>query len=79
VFRSTSGAPDASIRAGSHPLSLPTTSSSHAPQCLVLAPRELADPGASTASWVIRFAVFYVSLLAAIIVGGSIPTLIAMI
>ncbi len=44
---------------------------------LVVAPRELADPGASTASWVIRFAIFYVSLLVAIVVGGSIPTLIA--
>ena len=44
---------------------------------LVVAPRELADPGASTASWVVRFAIFYVSLLVAIVVGGSIPTLIA--
>ena len=43
----------------------------------LLAPRELADPGASTLSWAIRFAIFYVSLIVAIIAGSSGPLLVA--
>jgi hypothetical protein len=46
-------------------------------EMLVFAPRELADPGASTRSWAIRFTVFYVSLLVAIFAGSSGPLLVA--
>ena len=46
-------------------------------EMLVFAPRELADPGASTLSWAIRFAIFYVSLIVAIIAGSSGPLLVA--
>ncbi|MEP7361373.1 MAG: hypothetical protein ABI744_07325 [Chloroflexota bacterium] len=40
-------------------------------EMFVFAPRELADPGASSRAWAVRFAIFYVSLAAAILVGGS--------
>jgi hypothetical protein len=46
-------------------------------EMFVFAPRELADPGASTLAWAIRFAIFYVSLLVAILVGSSGPLLVA--
>jgi hypothetical protein len=45
-------------------------------EMFVFAPRELADPGASALSWAIRFAIFYVSLVAAILAGGSSPLLL---
>lgn len=46
-------------------------------EMLVFAPRELADPGASALSWAIRFAIFYVSLVIAILAGSSAPLLVA--
>ncbi len=42
---------------------------------LVFVPRELADPSGSARSWVARFAVFYVSLVLAITLGGASPVL----
>jgi hypothetical protein len=45
-------------------------------EMFVFAPRELADPGASAISWGIRFAIFYVSLVVAILGGGSSPLLL---
>lgn len=44
---------------------------------LIFVPRELADPGGSGRSWVIRFAVFYVSLVLAIALGGQLPVITA--
>ncbi|MEP7378233.1 MAG: hypothetical protein ABI725_01580 [Chloroflexota bacterium] len=46
-------------------------------EMLVFAPRELADPGASTRAWAVRFAIFYVSLVIAMCVGNSAPLLLA--
>ena len=43
----------------------------------VFAPRELADPGASALSWAVRFAIFYVSLVVAILAGSSGALLVA--
>jgi hypothetical protein len=38
---------------------------------LVFAPRELADPGAPTAWWVLRFGVFWVSVVASLVLGSA--------
>jgi len=46
-------------------------------EMFVFAPRELADPGASTLSWAVRFVLFYASLLIAIFAGNSGPLLVA--
>jgi hypothetical protein len=43
---------------------------------LIFVPRELADPGASTFVWGLRFALFYASLVGAIVIGGSVPVLL---
>jgi hypothetical protein len=43
---------------------------------LIFVPRELADPGASTRAWLLRFGLFYVSLLAAILLGSAVPIVI---
>ncbi|HVM29437.1 MAG TPA: hypothetical protein VM305_01515 [Candidatus Limnocylindrales bacterium] len=42
---------------------------------LIFVPRELADPGGSTRSWAVRFAFFYVTLVAAMFVGATVPVL----
>ena len=44
---------------------------------LIFVPRELADPGDNAAAWIMRFAVFYVSLLVAIALGGEAPVITA--
>ncbi len=44
---------------------------------LIFAPRELADPGAPTRSWAVRYLVFLVSLVVALLLGGSTPVLVA--
>jgi len=46
-------------------------------EMFVFAPRELADPGASALSWAVRFAIFYVSLVVAILAGSSGALLVA--
>lgn len=46
-------------------------------EMFVFAPRELADPGGSALSWAVRFAVFYVSLVVAMLAGSSGPLLLA--
>jgi hypothetical protein len=46
-------------------------------EMFVFAPRELADPGASTLSWAVRFTIFYVSLVVAILAGSSGPLVVA--
>jgi len=46
-------------------------------EMFVFAPRELADPGASTLSWAVRFAIFYVSLVVALFAGSPGPLLVA--
>ena len=46
-------------------------------EMFVFAPRELADPGASALSWAVRFAIFYVSLVVAILAGNSGALLVA--
>jgi hypothetical protein len=38
---------------------------------LVFAPRELADPGAPTAWWAVRFGVFWVSVVAGLVLGST--------
>ncbi len=43
---------------------------------LIFVPRELADPGASTLVWTLRFGLFYASLVGAIIIGGTTPILL---
>lgn len=43
---------------------------------LVFAPRELADPGASTRAWVTRYLVFLASLSIALILDGATPVVI---
>jgi hypothetical protein len=45
-------------------------------EMFVFAPRELADPGASTLSWAVRFAIFYISLVFATLAGSSGPVLV---
>lgn len=37
---------------------------------LVFAPRELADPGAPRLAWIIRYALFLVTLGVALLIGG---------
>jgi len=44
---------------------------------LVFAPRELADPGASTRTWVTRYLVFLASLVVSLVAGGTTPVLVA--
>jgi len=44
---------------------------------LVFAPRELADPGASTPTWVTRYLVFLATLVVALVAGGTTPVLVA--
>jgi len=44
---------------------------------LIFAPRELADPGAPTRSWTVRYLVFLVSLVVALLLGGTTPVLVA--
>ncbi len=44
---------------------------------LIFAPRELADPGAPTRSWAVRYLVFLVCLVVALLLGGSTPVLVA--
>lgn len=44
---------------------------------LIFVPREFADPGGDARSWGIRFAVFYVSLVVAIALGGGSPVIAA--
>jgi hypothetical protein len=46
-------------------------------EMFVFAPRELADPGASSLSWAVRFAIFYVSLVIALFAGGSAALVVA--
>lgn len=43
---------------------------------LVFAPRELADPGASTRAWVTRYLVFLASLSIALILDGATPVIV---
>jgi len=40
---------------------------------LIFVPRELADPGASTRSWVVRYAIFFASLAIALYLGDALP------
>ncbi len=40
---------------------------------LVFAPRELADPGAPTRWWILRFGLFWVSLILGMALGGGAP------
>jgi hypothetical protein len=42
---------------------------------LIFVPRELADPGGSTRSWAVRFGFFYLTLIAAMFLGGAVPVL----
>lgn len=44
---------------------------------LIFAPRELADPGAPTRSWVLRYLIFVGSLVAALLLGGTTPVVVA--
>jgi hypothetical protein len=46
-------------------------------EMFVFAPRELADPGASSLSWAVRFAIFYLSLVIALFAGGSAALVVA--
>ncbi len=40
---------------------------------LIYAPRELADPGTRVRTWVVRFGLFFGSLLLGLLLGGSVP------
>jgi hypothetical protein len=42
---------------------------------LIFVPRELADPGGSSRAWMVRFVFFYLTLVAAILLGGTVPVL----
>jgi hypothetical protein len=43
---------------------------------LVFAPRELADPGAPTRWWALRFGLFWVSVIVGLMLGGGAPIII---
>ncbi len=44
---------------------------------LVFAPRELADPGAPTRTWAVRYLIFLVSLVLALALNDDTPVLVA--
>jgi hypothetical protein len=43
---------------------------------LVFAPRELADPGAPTRWWALRFGLFWASVIVGLMLGGSAPIVV---